>query len=154
MQAARSIRKGFTLVEILIVVIILGILAAIVIPQFTSATNDARNNSARSLQNTIRSQLGLYRMQHNDTLPDTLVGSTPAWDKMVGMTNADHTTTGTPTLGPYLQSTPVNPLNNLSTISVVTSDTANPSTAVGFIVNSSNGKVWVTNQAGTARLTP
>jgi general secretion pathway protein G len=154
MKAVRTNRKGFTLVEILIVVIILGILAAIVIPQFTSATNDARNNSARSLQNTIRSQLGLYRMQHNDQLPDTLIGSTPVWDKMVGMTNADHTTTGTPVLGPYLQSTPSNPLNNLSTIAVVTSDTANPSAAVGFIINSSNGKVWVANAAGTARLTP
>ena len=39
-----SLRKprGFTLVEILIVVIILGILAAIVIPQFTNASTDAR----------------------------------------------------------------------------------------------------------------
>jgi len=39
MTVRRTVRKGgFTLVEILIVVIILGILAAIVIPQFTSAS--------------------------------------------------------------------------------------------------------------------
>ena len=35
-------KTGFTLVEILIVVIILGILAAIVIPQFTSASESAK----------------------------------------------------------------------------------------------------------------
>ena len=48
--------KGFTLVEILIVVIILGILAAIVIPQFTQASNDARESSLSSELQTVRSQ--------------------------------------------------------------------------------------------------
>ena len=38
-------KKGFTLVEILIVVVILGILAAIVIPQFSEASTEARTNS-------------------------------------------------------------------------------------------------------------
>ena len=62
-------RKGFTLVEILIVVIILGILAAIVIPQFTNASTDARKNSLSSQLQTMRSQFELYKLQHNDKLP-------------------------------------------------------------------------------------
>jgi len=41
-MVARTRKSCFTLVEILIVVIILGILAAIVIPQFTNASQDAR----------------------------------------------------------------------------------------------------------------
>ena len=41
-------KSGFTLIEILIVVIILGILAAIVIPQFSNASNDARKSSLAS----------------------------------------------------------------------------------------------------------
>jgi prepilin-type N-terminal cleavage/methylation domain-containing protein len=48
MKAYRNRKSGFTLVEILIVVIILGILAAIVIPQFTNASEDARRNSMTS----------------------------------------------------------------------------------------------------------
>src|SRR5499427_4093491 len=69
MQAHRTNKSGFTLVEILIVVIILGILAAIVIPQFTNASQDARKNSVSSLLQTIRSQIELYKLQHLDTNP-------------------------------------------------------------------------------------
>src|SRR5256885_17192904 len=67
MTVVRRTRKGgFTLVEILIVVIILGILAAIVIPQFTSASQDARKNSLVSQLQTIKAQLELTRLQHLD----------------------------------------------------------------------------------------
>src|SRR5688500_19799867 len=76
MTVVRRTRKGgFTLVEILIVVIILGILAAIVIPQFTSASQDARRNSLTSQLQTLRSQLELYKLQHLDQMPSTLVNS-------------------------------------------------------------------------------
>ena len=58
MTAIRRTNKGgFTLVEILIVVIILGILAAIVIPQFTNASQDARKSSLSSQLQTVRSQI-------------------------------------------------------------------------------------------------
>ena len=61
---------GFTLVEILIVVIILGILAAIVIPQFTEASNDARVSAMVSDLQTVRSQIELYKVQHLERYPD------------------------------------------------------------------------------------
>ena len=59
-------KRGFTLVEILIVVVILGILAAIVIPQFTQASTEAKTNSLCSDLQTLRSQIELYKVQHND----------------------------------------------------------------------------------------
>jgi type II secretion system protein G len=57
-------RSGFTLIEILIVVVILGILAAVIIPQFTNAADDASISSARTQLQTMRSQVELYRAQH------------------------------------------------------------------------------------------
>jgi len=103
--------SGFTLVEILIVVVILGILAAIVIPQFTQASTEARENSLKANLQTIRSQIELYKIQHNDN-PPTLANFVA---QMTGTTDAAGATTGTD-FGPYLQSIPVNPFTNGNTL--------------------------------------
>jgi len=66
----QRIAKGFTLVEILIVVVILGILAAIVVPQFTNASQDAIKSALASQVQTINSQVELYRVQNAGSLPD------------------------------------------------------------------------------------
>ncbi|MDX2114401.1 MAG: prepilin-type N-terminal cleavage/methylation domain-containing protein, partial [Planctomycetota bacterium] len=65
----RNRRSGFTLVEILIVVVILGILAAIVIPQFTSASQEAIKGALQSQLQTISSQVELYRVRNAGQLP-------------------------------------------------------------------------------------
>jgi general secretion pathway protein G len=143
----KSSRKGFTLVEILIVVIILGILAAIVIPQFTSASSDARNSSLQSTLQTLRSQIQLYKLQHGDAIPNLTTNWTPMTATSV------YPTSGGTTFGPYMQATPVNPLNNLSTVTDGTVATT-PGAAVGFIFdyNSGNGtgEIWGTDATGVA----
>src|SRR5882762_8926439 len=100
MRSYRTRKSGFTLVEILIVVIILGILAAIVIPQFTNASQDARKNSLTSQLQTVRSQLELAKLQHRDAQSPKLTGSSPVWDELTTKTNDDWTTTNG-NLGPY-----------------------------------------------------
>ncbi len=68
--------KGFTLIELMIVVIILGVLAAILIPRFMGAQNDARINAAVADVSLVREGLGLYFVYEGhfpgdcDYLPD------------------------------------------------------------------------------------
>ena len=156
MTVRRTSRKGgFTLVEILIVVIILGILAAIVIPQFTNASQDARKSSLTSQLQTIRSQIELYKLQHLDKLPPGLNGApgttagATAWAEMIVKTDADHTINTAGLCGPYLQGAPVNSLNQKSAVLIVTADVtlggASGSTADGWIFNKTNGKTWATS---------
>lgn len=54
-------RRGFTLLEVLIVVIILGILAAVVVPRFADATDDARTASLQSILGGVRSSIASFR---------------------------------------------------------------------------------------------
>ena len=114
-------KSGFTLVEILIVVIILGILAAIIIPQFTDASNDARQSSLDSNLQTLRSQFELYKVQHLDVYPwedPANLGNLDAADaniraRLTSKTDSDGTINAAGAFGPYMQDVPKNPfLNN------------------------------------------
>jgi type II secretion system protein G len=69
MNRIRKNRRGFTLIEILIVVVILGILASIVVPQFSNASQEATASSIRSQLQTIRGQVELFRVRNAGALP-------------------------------------------------------------------------------------
>ena len=136
-----SVARAFTLVEILIVVIILGIMAAIVIPQFANASGDTKKNSLASSLHAVRSQVEFYMLQHGD-IPPTLSGSD--WTALT----LQSTYRGQ-TCGPYLRDAPVNTMNGKSDVLVVAADVASgdpiAGTGMGWIYNPSNGKVWATN---------
>jgi type II secretion system protein G len=72
MRRSNPRHRGFTLIEILIVVVILGILAAIVIPQFTNASQEATTSAIRSQLQSIRGQVELYRVRNGGVLPTAM----------------------------------------------------------------------------------
>ena len=144
----RKARSGFTLIEILIVVIILGILAAIVIPQFSSASNDARKSNVQTTVQTLRSQVALYKLQHQDVLPDLVT----SWDQLILKTDMTGSTTpaaGVQTFGPYMQDVPANSLNGKTN---VVNGTGTVTTACGFVYDYASGvgsgRVWGTDLDG------
>ncbi|TVQ55758.1 MAG: prepilin-type N-terminal cleavage/methylation domain-containing protein [Phycisphaerales bacterium] len=62
-RTIQRVKRGFTLIEILIVVVILGILAAIVIPQFAESSEAAQANAAQSTLQTVRAQFELCKFR-------------------------------------------------------------------------------------------
>lgn len=108
----RLVSKGFTLVEILIVVVILGILAAVVVPQFTNATQDAQGGNMKAQKKSIQNQLELFKAR---------TGSYPTLAQMqAAPANGSSTNWGILVDGGYLKQAPKNPHNNLTPVASAT----------------------------------
>jgi general secretion pathway protein G len=69
----RKRSRGFTLIEIMVVVVIMGILAALVVPKLMGRTDDARIMAAKQDISTIMQALKLYRLD-NSRYPTTEQG--------------------------------------------------------------------------------
>lgn len=145
-QRHSGARSAFTLVEILIVVVILGILATIAIPRFSSASQQTRENTLKDELRYLRTQIAVYRAQHRDASPGYSAGAASGaateanfvaqltmYTDEAGTTNASGSATYK--YGPYLSRAPTNPINNLSTIMIVADGAAVPAPdgSTGFI---------------------
>ena len=114
-------RPGFTLIEMLIVVIVLGILAMIIVPQITVSTEDAKVNTLKTNLSAMRNAIELYYHQHNETYPGmkktdgtgadvanvaaaaiAFVDQLTKYTEESGITAGDSTTLTEP-LGPYIK---------------------------------------------------
>jgi len=82
-------RRGFTLIEILIVVVIIGLLAALVVPNITTTAEDAARSTARSQLAAVRSQIELYKLRYGGTIPPPAGadGTDQLWAAMITADN-------------------------------------------------------------------
>ena len=154
---------GFTLIEILIVVTILGILAAIVVPELSSASRQAREGVMKDDLRFMREQIFRYKIQHDDVGPGYPPGN-PAGAPtealfIAQMTthtdlfgNADANASNTYKYGPYLTKIPDNPLTGRPGILVVPNGSPMPapdgSQPYGWIYKPETSE-FAPNQPGT-----
>ena len=133
-----KLNRAFTLVEILIVVVILGILAAVVIPQFVNASDEAQVGNVETQLRTLRTQIQLFRAQSDTNGFPALVAAEDdgavAWEPMI--------------TDQLLQAAPVNPRTNSSTITATSEtgvdgiDEAMADETVGWFYNVDTGEIW------------
>jgi general secretion pathway protein G len=130
----RGRRSAFTLIEILIVVIIVGIIAAITIPQFSNASHEARENTMRDCLRYLRTQVTVFKAQHRDVppgFPGGSLGSTPDSATFLAqmtsysdeLCNTNATASDVFHFGTYLASMPANPLTGATGVWVVNTGT-------------------------------
>ena len=109
-------KRAFTLVEVLIVVAILGILAAIVIPTFQGGSTDAKESAAKENLFILRSAIGRYAARHDDVPPGYPGNDTSNPPVYVFLTA--HLVT----VEHYLSEFPENPFNNNNIAKVIGND--------------------------------
>ena len=155
-------KTAFTLIEVILVVTILGILAALVLPTFSDHATGARESAAKSNLMTIRSQIELYKLQHNGIPPGYVDGAGApvatvelqfVGTSMVGGAPSPSTVpVGLFLYGPYLKKIPKNPFNGLSTLAYVAQATAFSAavngTSSGWLYKKETGE-FVINWTGT-----
>lgn len=125
-------RNGFTLVEILIVVVILGLLAAIVVPSFMDAVRTASIGTTQSELHKLRRAVEVFQVRNENLLPNISAGD-GTWGDLIAGT------------GEYLKEAPVNPyvggINQQQIIIAGTPDAAFQ-TAHGWVYNDATGEIW------------
>jgi len=125
--------KGFTLVEFLILVAILGILAAVIVPEYQNHAQLAKESAAKDNLRILRNAIELYAAQHNGIPPGYPNGDTsqlPVMFLFVSQlqkaTNINHQIAAPGTagfnLGPYVSEFPANPFNGKKSVVMVIND--------------------------------
>ena len=130
-QMSKNRRNAFTLIEVLIVVIIMAVLAATIIPQFSSSTKDAKESNVKFNLQTMRTQLEMYKEHHMGKYPPA-ANSDDFKKQMTQKSKQDTTLDTAGPYGPYIQGDiPANPMNASNAVVVVTGDVAEPTAATG-----------------------
>ncbi len=133
-------RRGFTLIEVLIVVIIMAVLAATIIPQFSSSTRDAKDSSLQFNLHTMRSQIEMYKIHH--------LGDYPVFAnfvvQMTSTTDIDGDFEADGPYGPYMIEIPPNPLNDSAV--VVAGEKDDAATDAGWRYDEDTGGIWADNE--------
>ena len=97
-------RQGFSLVELVIVIVIIGIIAAIAVPRFSSATTSANEKQAKASAVILQNAVDLFMAEH---APGALAATGAAIVTQLTAGTKSDGTAGTD-YGPYMRAMPAN----------------------------------------------
>jgi len=145
-QNPSRVARAMTLVEILIVVVVLGILAAVVVPMFSDASTDAEVAALQQDLSVMRNAMEIYFLEHKGTYPTSLT----ALDRYTSAAGAmSSNKTAVYIYGPYIKKIPPCPTGPRKGTTGWGAANANPPTVVnttatvGWLYHWQTGGVWV-----------
>lgn len=153
-------KHGFTLVEILIVITMLAILAAMIMPRIVDAQDDARESAIETDIQMVRRQILVYRAQHIGVGPHLdASGSLDANNipaRLIGRTDPDGTINAGGVCGPYMKDWPTNPFSSSAgdAISFGTDATAPRNGSTGWYYNTNTCELSANSTEGGEELDP
>jgi general secretion pathway protein G len=145
----RGHNTGFTLIEVLLVVVIMAVLAGAILPAYMGTADDAKTSSLRHNLSVMQAQLEVYRVQHLNRYPAIQDNA------LLQLTSATNATgeIGQPgptyPLGPYLVEAPMNPFDGSKKVTAVAVAGQKPTGVIGqfggWQYDNSTGAFWPNN---------
>jgi len=149
------------LVEVLIIVLLLSIVAAITVPKFVDASEEGKEGQLRSNISLLRHQIALYQVQHGGRLPHLDHEGTPSYGqaiaRLLNKTDADGRITSDGEYGPYVNVWPANPFIDgpkAAAVSIGTSSGPPRNGRSGWYYCTDNGIISANSETGGEILDP
>ena len=144
-----SPRRAFSLIELVIVIVIIGIISAIAIPRMSSSAENAAKNAVIGDLSSLQRALDLYEVEHEGVMVH--VGAANAgtiYKRLTAKTDLDGTVNTSGIYGPYIDGIPVNPINGLQTVRI--DGVAAGANTHGWRYNTTTGQIEPDHLAGAS----
>ncbi len=149
-KAVARRRRGFTLAELVVVIVIIGMVASMAIPRMSRGAMGANDAVLAGDINTVRTAILHYTVEHRNVFPEpdaaSVVAQLTQYSDLSGTTSPTKTVTAV--YGPYLHSIPPCPIGHNPGSNAILIDDANSppkenaTSTAGWLYNTKTGEFY------------